>query len=200
MGVVTGGYRARWTAGHNVLESIRQVHAGNFYFSPDIAGILLNSFGNGVVMLLLFLAVCLGIGGFGSLFTASSVRDWYPLIQKPAWTPPSWLFGPVWTMLYIMMAFAAWLVWRRRGLLDIKPALALFAVQLILNAAWSPLFFGLKNPLAGLLDIVALWAAILATLISFWKISPAAASLLVPYWLWVSFATILNFSIWRLNR
>lgn len=98
------------------------------------------------------------------------------------------------------MAFAAWLVWRKRMLVSIKPAMALFTVQLILNAAWSPLFFGLRNPLAGLLDIIPLWAAILATLLFFWRISPPAGLLLAPYWLWVSFATVLNFSIWRLNR
>jgi tryptophan-rich sensory protein len=98
------------------------------------------------------------------------------------------------------MAIAAWLVWQRRGLVNVNSALGLFAFQLALNAAWSPLFFGLRNPLAGLLDIVPLWAAIMATLISFWKISPAAGALLLPYWLWVSFATVLNFEIWRLNR
>ncbi len=154
----------------------------------------------GIAMLALFIVICLGIAGVSAIFTASSVREWYPMIQKPAWTPPSWLFGPVWTTLYIMMAIAAWLVWRRRGLMDINSAIALFIVQLALNAAWSPLFFGLKNPLAGLLDIVSLWAAILATIVCFYKISPVAGALLAPYWLWVSFAMLLNFSIWRLNR
>jgi translocator protein len=155
---------------------------------------------NSLVVLGVFVAVCLGVAGLGSIFTVGSVRDWYPTLQKPSWNPPSWLFGPVWTILYLMMAIAAWLVWRRRELFSVNSALALFVFQLILNVAWSPLFFGLKNPLAGLLDIVPLWAAILATLISFWKISPAAGVLLVPYWLWVSFATALNFTIWKLNR
>jgi tryptophan-rich sensory protein len=151
-------------------------------------------------MLLLFIAVCLGVAGAGAIFTTNSVSDWYPMLQKPSWTPPSWLFGPVWTLLYLMMAVAAWLVWRKWGLDGVGVALGLFALQLALNAAWSPLFFGLRNPLAGLLDIVPLWVAILATLLSFWKISPIAGLLMVPYWLWVSFATALNFAIWRLNR
>lgn len=152
------------------------------------------------LMLVLFLVICLAVGGLGALFTGSSVRHWYPMIQKPSWTPPSGVFGPVWTILYLMMAIAAWLVWKKQGWSDGAGALRLFAFQLVLNAAWSPLFFGLKSPLAGLLDIVPLWAAILATLISFWKISPAAGALLLPYWLWVSFATALNFAIWKMNR
>ena len=153
-----------------------------------------------LVVLGLFVAVCLGAGSLGAIFTAGSVRDWYPTLQKPLWNPPSWVFGPVWTILYLMMAIAAWLVWRKREFIGVNSSLALFAFQLILNVLWSPLFFGLKNPLAGLLDIVPLWAAILATLIAFWKISPVAGVLLVPYWLWVSFATVLNFTIWKLNR
>lgn len=151
-------------------------------------------------MLVLFVAVCLGVAGAGSLFTAESVQQWYPALQKPAWTPPSWLFGPVWTILYLMMAIAAWLVWRKRRVNNVHGALGLFIFQLALNAAWSPLFFGLKNPLAGLLDIIALWAAILATLIFFRRISSAAGFLLLPYWLWVSYATALNFAIWEMNR
>ena len=148
----------------------------------------------------LFVAVCLAVGGAGAVFTSGSVGRWYPELHKPSWTPPSWVFGPVWTILYIMMAIAVWLVWCRRGSVKIGSALVFFFLQLALNAAWSPLFFGLKNPLAGLLDIVPLWAMILGTLICFWRISPAAGALLVPYWLWVSFAAALNFAIWKLNR
>ena len=150
--------------------------------------------------LVLSIAICLAVAGAGAVFTRGSIRNWYPLLQKPSWTPPSWLFGPVWTVLYLMMAIAAWLVWRRRGFGNVDSALGLYVFQLALNAMWSPLFFGMKNPLAGLLDIVPLWAAILATLISFWRISSAAGALLVPYWLWVSFATALNFAIWKMNR
>jgi benzodiazapine receptor len=152
------------------------------------------------LMLAIFLVVCLAVGSLGAVFTGASVRNWYPMIQKPSWTPPPGVFGPVWTILYLMMAIAAWLVWRKQGWNNGSGALALFAFQLVLNAAWSPLFFGLKSPLAGLLDIVPLWAAILATLIAFWKISPAAGALLLPYWVWVSFATALNFAIWKMNR
>jgi translocator protein len=155
---------------------------------------------NATLMLVMFAVVCLGIAGFGAIFTSSSVSEWYPTLRKPSWNPPSWVFGPVWTTLYLMMAIAAWLFWRKLGFSSASGVLWLFAFQLVLNAVWSPLFFGLKNPLAGLLDIIPLWVAILATLMSFWKISPAAGALLVPYWLWVSFATVLNFTIWKLNR
>lgn len=154
---------------------------------------------NSIWMLLLFVAACFAVAWFGAIFTSSSVGSWYLTIRKPSWNPPSWVFGPVWSALYLMMAIAAWLVWRKCGFSGARFALGLFAFQLALNAAWSPLFFGLKNPLAGLLDIVPLWVAILATLVSFWKISPAAGALLLPYLLWVSFATALNFTIWRLN-
>ena len=150
-------------------------------------------------ILILFIAICLAVAGLGAFFTADSVRSWYPALDKPLWTPPSWIFGPVWTVLYMMMATAAWLVWRRRDWSKTDSALRLFVLQLILNAAWSPLFFGLRNPLAGLLDIVPLWAAILATLWAFWRITPVAGALLIPYWLWVSFATALNYAIWKMN-
>jgi tryptophan-rich sensory protein len=121
------------------------------------------------------------------------------MLSKPAWNPPAWLFGPVWTVLYLMMAIAAWLVWRKMGFSGAAGAMGIFAVQLALNAAWSPLFFGLRNPAAGLVDIAALWIAVGVTLIAFWRVLPLAAVLLLPYWLWVSFATALNFAIWRRN-
>lgn len=135
----------------------------------------------------------------GGLSTASSVTTWYPTIAKPSWTPPSWLFGPVWTALYAMMGVAAWSVWRRVGWRDGALPLGLFVVQLALNAAWSILFFGLQNPLAGLVDIGALWIAIGLTTVAFFRVSRLAGALMIPYWLWVSFATALNFAIWRLN-
>jgi tryptophan-rich sensory protein len=155
---------------------------------------------NPILMLVLFVAVCFVAAGAGAGFTSHSVRDWYPTLRKPSWNPPAWIFGPVWTVLYLMMAIAAWLVWRRRGFEGAAGALGIFTLQLALNALWSPLFFGLRNPFAGLVDIVPLWAAILATLLCFWRISPLAGALLVPYWLWVSFATALNFTIWKMNR
>jgi tryptophan-rich sensory protein len=154
---------------------------------------------NSLWMLVLFVAVCFAVAGFGAVFTNSSVGSWYPTLRKPSWNPRAWVFAPVWSALYLMIAIAAWIVWRKRGFGGAAGALGLFALQLALNAAWTPLFFGLRNPLAGLLDIVPLWVAILATVVSFWKISPAAGAILLPYWLWVSFAAVLNFAIWRLN-
>jgi benzodiazapine receptor len=154
---------------------------------------------NSIWMLVPFLAVCFVVSGAGAMITSRPVSQWYPALLKPSWNPPAWVFGPVWTVLYLMMAIAAWLVWRRRGFKQGAGALGIFALQLALNAAWSPLFFGLRNPLAGLVDIVLLWVAILATVVAFWRISRLAGALLMPYWLWVSFATALNFTIWRLN-
>jgi tryptophan-rich sensory protein len=153
-----------------------------------------------ILVLILFVAICLGVSVLGAWSTAGSVATWYPSLRKPSWNPPAWVFGPVWTALYIGMAIAAWLVWRKAGWRGASGALVLFAVQLVLNAAWSPLFFGLRSPLAGLVDIVLLWLAIAATLVAFYRISPLAGALLVPYGAWVSFATALNAAIWRLNR
>jgi|GEM_PF-228620 tryptophan-rich sensory protein len=125
--------------------------------------------------------------------------DWYPTLTKPAWTPPDWVFGPVWTLLYILMAVAAWLVWRKAGFAGARLALVLYFVQLALNAAWSGLFFGLRSPAAGLVDILLLWMVIAATLVAFARHSAVAAGLLVPYFVWVSYAAALNFAIWRMN-
>ena len=135
----------------------------------------------------------------GGTATSRAVRDWYPTLVKPAWNPPAWLFGPVWTVLYIAMAVAAWLVWRRVGWAGARLALTLFMVQLTLNAAWSIIFFGLRNPGAAFAEVVVLWAAILGTLVLFWQVSVPAGILFIPYLTWVSFAAVLNFSIWRLN-
>jgi tryptophan-rich sensory protein len=148
------------------------------------------------LMLAGFLVVAFGAAALGGATTAGSVRDWYPTIAKPSWNPPGWVFGPVWTVLYALMAVAAWLVWRRAGWCG---ALAWWTVQLALNAAWSPLFFGLHRIDLALVDIVALWAAIVGTTVAFWKVSPLAGGLFVPYLAWVSFAAVLNFTIWRLN-
>jgi tryptophan-rich sensory protein len=122
-------------------------------------------------------------------------------LNKPSWQPPAWLFGPVWTLLYVLMGIALYLVWRA-GLAakGVKLALAIFFVQLVLNALWSFAFFGAESPLAGLVVIVALWAMIAATIAAFAPVSRAAAALLVPYILWVSFATVLNAAIYLLNR
>ena len=125
--------------------------------------------------------------------------EWYAGLTKPALTPPGWVFGPVWTLLYAMMGVAVWLVWKQGGSGAAAGALTLFFLQLGLNTMWSYLFFGLKNPGLALLNIVALWLAILATLIAFSRHSRLAGNLLLPYLLWVSFALYLNLQVWRLN-
>lgn len=145
--------------------------------------------------------VCQAAGAIGSVFTVTSLDSWYASLVKPSFNPPGWVFGPVWTTLYTLMGIAAWLVWRRGDLSSppVRNALFLFAVQLALNTLWSALFFGLKSPLLALVGIVALMAAILATIVAFKPISPAAAWLMTPYLAWVAFASILNAAIWRLN-
>ena len=151
------------------------------------------------LVLALFVIICLGTAALGAAWTNLSVGDWYVTLAKPSWIPPKWVFGPVWTTLYIGMAIAAWLVWRNKGLGEAWLPLLLFGVQLFLNAAWSALFFGMRNPGIAFADIVLLWFAILATIVAFRRVSNLAATLLVPYLAWVSFATALNWSIWRMN-
>ena len=151
--------------------------------------------------LLICIAACELIGYLGSFFTRPAIPTWYAWLKKPSFAPPNWLFGPMWVTLYLLMGIAAYLVWNK-GVAQpgVWPALAAFAVQLLLNAAWSPVFFGLRSPLAGVLVIVLLWLAILLTIVLFWKISLPAALLLLPYILWVTLASALNISIYLLNR
>ena len=149
-----------------------------------------------VLALVGILLVTFAVAGISGASTSGAVRSWYPTIAKPTWNPPDWVFGPTWTALYAMMAVAAWLVWRQTGW---GTALALFGIQLALNAAWSLLLFGLHRIDLALVDIVALWAAIVTTTVAFWKVTPVAGGLFVPYLAWVSFATVLNFTIWRMN-
>ena len=151
------------------------------------------------IVLVLFLAVCLGTAGLGAAFTNVSVNDWYLTLEKPTWNPPNWVFGPVWTTLYIGMAFAAWLVWRREGTVGARVPLLVFGLQLLLNLTWSILFFGLQSPGWAFIDIILLWIAILATLLAFRKVSSLAALILLPYLAWLIFASALNWTIWRLN-
>jgi tryptophan-rich sensory protein len=148
---------------------------------------------------LLFLAICFATAAIGSLFAGSEWGEWYRQIEKPVFTPPGWVFGPVWTFLYLAMGIAAWIVWRKRHERPVTLPLSVFAVQLALNGLWTPLFFGMRNPGIAFLDIVALWLAIAATIWWFSSVSKQAAYLLVPYLVWVSFALILNLEIWRLN-
>jgi len=151
-----------------------------------------------LLALLISLGVCFAAAAVGSLFTSMSVTTWYPTLTKPEWTPPGWVFGPVWSTLYAMMAVAAWLVWRRGGS-EAQPALRIFALQLGLNVLWSVLFFGLRLPGVAFAEIIFLGLAIGVTARVFGRISTSAGLLFVPYFVWVGFAAILNFAIWRLN-
>jgi len=149
------------------------------------------------------LTVCIAIV-FAAALAASlamglSDRSWYESLHKPTWNPPDWLFGPVWSILYLLMVVSAWLIWRERPRPQCRRAIAVFVVQLLLNAVWTSLFFALQSPLAAMADISLLWLAILATIGFFLRIRPLAAVLLLPYLLWVSFAWMLNLAIWRLN-
>jgi benzodiazapine receptor len=146
------------------------------------------------------IVICQLAGVIGAIFTTSAISTWYATLKKPAFTPPNWVFSPVWITLFVLMGIAAFLVWNK-GLSDqrVKTALSIFVAQLILNVAWSVMFFGLRSPLAGLVEIAVLWIAILLSILYFFKVSNIAGILLLPYILWVSFAAILNFSIWRLN-
>lgn len=137
-------------------------------------------------------------GGIGSFFTASSVGTWYLTLKKPSINPPSWVFGPVWTGIFLLMGISLYLVWTA-GNKNKKTAYIVFGVQLFLNILWSVLFFGLQSPGAAFLEICLLWIAIAANVIMFWRLSRPAGYLLLPYLFWVSFAAILNWNIWRLN-
>ena len=143
-----------------------------------------------------WLLVCFAAATMGGLFMPG---EWYASLKKPSWNPPGWVFGPVWTALYTMMAVAAWLVWRHGGWAAQRRPLGLFLAQLALNAAWTPLFFGLHWPGVAFFEIVLLWLAIAATIAAFRPVSRAAMGLLMPYLAWVSFAAALNFTLWRLN-
>ncbi|MFN0069394.1 MAG: TspO/MBR family protein [Limisphaerales bacterium] len=128
-----------------------------------------------------------------------STGDWYASLIKPAWNPPGWVFGPAWTLLYLLMGTAAWLVWREGGWKAQARPLGWFLLQWLLNALWTPLFFGLHRPDLALVEIVAFWLVLAVTVTSFWRVKKTAGVLLLPYLGWVSFATFLNFTIWRLN-
>ena len=156
---------------------------------------------NNTIKLVISVALPLAVGGLSGFATARGVSTWYPTLAKPSFNPPAWVFGPVWTVLYIMMGVAAFLVWRRGLDVDgVRIALTVFAIQLALNGLWSILFFGMHAPGWALLEIILLWMAIGITILLFWRMVPSAGVLLLPYWMWVSFATALNASLWWLNR
>lgn len=152
------------------------------------------------IRLIVSIAVCESAGAIGGIATASSVGTWYAELEKPGFTPPSWVFSPVWITLYALMGIAAWLVWRK-GLErhDVRVALIFFIIQLVLNMLWSLIFFGAQAPLLALIDLVLLWVTLLITTVLFWRISVLAGILLLPYAIWTSFAGVLNYRIWRLN-
>jgi tryptophan-rich sensory protein len=162
---------------------------------------MLKGKGPDIFRLIVAVLVCQAAGFIGSIFTRPAISTWYAELQKPRFTPPDYVFGPVWLSLYISMGIAAFLVWRRGFHHQVvKVALAVFGVQLVLNALWSFLFFGLRSPLAGVIGIFILGIASILTVRSFLAVSRPAGLLLIPYFLWVSFATGLNLSIWWLNR
>jgi benzodiazapine receptor len=143
-----------------------------------------------------WLALAFSAAAVGSRFLPGA---WYATLSKPAWNPPAAVFAPVWTVLYASMGVAAWLVWRRAGFAVAGPALAAFCAQLVLNAAWSYLFFGLHRPGIAFADILALWVVILVVVLLFWRVDWRAGALMVPYLVWVGFASCLNFALWRMN-
>ena len=152
-----------------------------------------------IVKFLISIFIPLIIGFLGSFFTSSSVNTWFTTINKPSFNPPSFLFAPVWTTLYILIGLSFYLVWEKNFGKEKQKVIGVYSLQLFLNLLWSLLFFGLQNPLLGLINIIVLWLVILANIILFFRVSKKASYLLVPYLLWVSFATILNFSIFILN-
>ncbi|WP_422035333.1 TspO/MBR family protein [Reyranella sp.] len=155
--------------------------------------------GRDLLALALLVGICLAIGGLGGAVTASSVSEWYPTLNKPSFNPPNWVFGPVWTTLYVMMGIAAWRVWRSADRDTARGPLALFALQLAVNLGWSIAFFGLRDPGLAVVVILVLDLLVLATALMFRRIDGLAALLLVPYLAWIAFATILNVAVWRLN-
>lgn len=147
-----------------------------------------------------FFAASLAVGAIGGFATSFSVTTWYPTLIKPRFNPPNSIFAPVWTTLYVLMGLAAWRVWRATYVQgSTRAPMVLYAVQLALNLAWSLIFFGLRSPGAALVEVTMLLSGVIATAVAFWRVDRFAGLLFVPYVAWVSFATVLNFEIWRLN-
>jgi len=168
------------------------------FFNHDLVTLTMNA--KNVVKLLLSLGACLSAGAIGSIFNIAAIPTWYVTLNKPFFSPPNWIFAPVWTALFIMMGASLYLVWKEGfGKVDVKKGVHIFSIQLVLNLLWSAVFFGLKAPLAAFIEIIALWVFIWLTIKQFKKVSKTAAWLLVPYLCWVSFATLLTLSIWVLN-
>jgi len=153
-----------------------------------------------IIKLIVSISICQIAGIIGSIFTSPSISGWYADLQKPLFSPPNWIFAPVWILLFTLMGISLYLI-LKENLNDntVKIGIAIFSFQLILNIGWSFLFFSLQNILYALFEIIILWFAILLTISQFWKINKKSSYLLIPYLLWVTFAAILNFAIWRLN-
>jgi translocator protein len=149
--------------------------------------------------LIIILGVCFAVAAVGGAATSPEIPNWYRTLTKPSWTPPNWLFGPVWTVLYALMAVAAWLVWKRAGWQGSGGALTIFAVHLALNLAWSIIFFKFHLTGWAFAEILVLWVAIVVTMVKFAPFSTVAAILFVPYLIWVSYASALNFAVWKMN-
>jgi len=152
-----------------------------------------------IITLIISIFVAQLAGIIGSVFTLASVPTWYQDLVKPVWNPPSWIFGPVWIILYVLMGIAAYLVWQQKDVAGAKLALSIYGVQLVFNALWSIIFFGLKNPGFAFIEIIVLLGLIIITTILFWRINTWAGILFLPYILWTSFAVFLNYIIWQLN-
>ena len=151
-----------------------------------------------IIGLIGWLVLCFAASAAGAIASIQT-REFYAKLVQPEWAPPGWLFGPVWTILFALMAISAWLVWRDGGFAKHRGALTLFIIQLIPNVLWSWLFFAWSKGALAFADILLLWVLIAATIISFWKINRLAGAMLIPYLLWVSFATVLCYSTWQLN-
>jgi translocator protein len=150
-----------------------------------------------ILVLVGFVGACSLAARMGAAFRPG---DWYERLAKPSWRPPNWLFPPAWAVLYLTIAVSGWLVWRKVGFAGAVLPLAIYLVQLVLNAAWSPIFFGLRRPDLAFIEINMLWLSIVVTIAAFYPVNAAAAWLLLPYLAWVTFAAALNFAVWRLNR
>jgi len=150
-----------------------------------------------ILVLVGFVGACFLTAVTGAMFPPG---DWYERLAKPSWRPPNWLFAPTWTVIYLTIAVSGWMVWRKSGFAGAALPLAIYLLQLVLNAAWTPIFFGLRRPALAFFEIIMLWLSIVATIAIFHSHSVAAAWLLLPYLAWVMFAAALNFTIWRLNR
>jgi benzodiazapine receptor len=151
---------------------------------------------NDAAALIFFVLACFSAALPGAYFRPG---EWYESLAKPSWRPPNWVFGPAWAVLFTTIAVSAWMIWRKSDEADVTLAFAIFGMQLLLNAAWSWIYFGLRRIDLALIEIALLWVSILATILAFYRIDPDAGLLLVPYLCWVSFASVLNFSTWRLN-